>query len=129
MMRDASVTLTWADGDYTFRLGWGEMVMLQEACDAGPYEVYERLKGTRWRVQDIAAVMRLGLIGGGVEPTKALALVRDYVEGRPPLENVPFARGILMIGIMGAPDGEQPGEARGEATGGASTTSPTENSE
>lgn len=126
MSRDAKVTLTWADGDYTFRLAWGQLIELQEKCDAGPYVVLQRLSAGQWRVQDIGEVIRLGLIGGGTEPVKALNLVRDYVESRPPLENLQFARGILMTALMGAPD-EKPGEAKGEAESG-STISPTENS-
>lgn len=109
MSRDAKFTTDWADGTYTFRLAWGELITLQEECDAGPFEVLRRLSGGTWKMQDISTVVRLGLIGGGVTPEKALSLTRIYVEGRPPLENVPFARGILGIAIQGVPD-EKPGE-------------------
>lgn len=128
MGRDASITLPWADGDYTFRLGWGELIELQEQCDAGPYVILNRLTTGQWKMQDISHVMRLGLIGGGIEPAKALVLIRNYVESRPPLENVMMARGILSLALQGAPD-EKPGEAEGEAKGNGSTTSPTESSE
>lgn len=127
MGRNAEVTLDWADGTYSFRLAWGQLIELQEKCDAGPFVVLNRLTTGTWRMEDISSVMRLGLIGGGTEPTKALKLVRDYVESRPPLENVTFARGILGQAVMGAPD-ETPGEAEGEATASGSTTSPTESS-
>lgn len=109
MSRDASITLPWADGDYTFRLAWGELIKLQEACDAGPQLVLDRLTARTWRMEDIASVIRLGLIGGGMEPAKALKLTRDYVESRPPLENRMLARGILALALHGAPD-EPPGE-------------------
>ncbi|MEO7172029.1 gene transfer agent family protein [Flavobacterium sp.] len=128
MGRDASITLPWADGDYVFRLGWGELIELQEQCDAGPYVVLHRLGNGQWRVQDISHVIRLALIGGGLEPVKALTLVRNYVERLPPLTSVMMARGILALGVQGAPD-EKPGEAEGEAKGNDSTTSPTESSE
>lgn len=126
MSRDASVTLPFADGDKTFRLAWGELIKLQEATDAGPFVVYQRLMTGRWRIEDISQTIRLGLIGGGMEPGKALAFVRDYVESRPPLESLPLAQGILGIALQGAPD-EQPGESAGEETGDGSTTSPTGN--
>lgn len=128
MSRDAKVDLDWADGHYDFRLAWGQLIELQERCDAGPFVILDRLTRGSWRVQDISHVIRLGLIGGGTEPAKALKLVRDYVEARPPLENVMLARGILMVAVQGVPD-EAPGEADGEATGKSSTTSPTESSE
>ncbi|WP_196258567.1 gene transfer agent family protein [Pelagibacterium limicola] len=128
MTRSAEITLDWADGDYVFALRWGELIKLQEATDAGPFVVYERLGNGQWRLGDISHTIRLALIGGGTEPAKALRLVRDYVESRPPLENLMLARGILGVALHGPAD-EDPGEAVGEATTDASTTSPTENSE
>lgn len=116
MSRTATIgPLDWANGSYTFRLGWGELIKLQEEVDAGPWVVLQRLATGEWGVRDISAVIRLGLIGGGLEPGKALALVRDYVESRPPAENLSFAQGILFAAVQGAPDGEQPGEAEAPA--------------
>lgn len=129
MSRDASITLEWADGEYTFRFGIGEWEMLQEATDCGPHFLLNRLSTGTWKIRDIRDTIRVGLIGGGMEPTKALKLVRDYVDNRPPMENIMLASGILSVGLYGAPDGEKPGEAEGEATASGSTTSPTENSE
>ncbi|MCM2292296.1 gene transfer agent family protein [Allorhizobium sp. BGMRC 0089] len=126
-MRDASITLTFADGDYAFRLGWGELEGLQEACDAGPYVILDRLNTGTWRVGDIAHVIRFGLIGGGKTPVEALQLVRRWVEARPPAENVLMAQAILTAGILGAPD-ETPGEADAANQEGAPLTIfPTEN--
>ncbi|WP_313760168.1 gene transfer agent family protein [Rhizobium sp.] len=109
-MRDARIELDWADGTYSFRLAWGQLAELQEKCDAGPYVVFERLRTSTWRMEDISSVIRLGLIGGGLEPVKALKLVRAYVEDRPPVESLTFALGILSAGLLGAPD-EPLGEA------------------
>lgn len=109
MSRDASVTLLWADGKYVFHLDWGALIQLQEACNAGPYEILRRLNVGTWRIQEISHVIRLGLIGGGLEPAKALNLVEYYVEKRPPMENLVFAQGILTVGLQGAPD-EPPGK-------------------
>ncbi|MGM4911434.1 gene transfer agent family protein [Rhizobium sp. 768_B6_N1_8] len=109
MSRDAKITLTWADDDYVFRLGWGELAELQEKTDAGPYVVLNRLHVGQWRIEDISSVLRLGLIGGGMEPVKALKLVRTYVEARPPMENHPYAVAVLSAGLIGAPE-----EALGE---------------
>lgn len=128
MGRDAALgPITWADGDYRFRLGWAELIQLQEATDAGPFALLERLSGKHWRVGDISHTIRLGLIGGGQKPEDALKLVRNYVESRPPAENVMLAYAILAAGVQGAPD-EAPGEAEGEEKGESSTTSPTESS-
>lgn len=110
MSRDASITLAWADGDHTFRLGWAELEALQEAVDAGPWTVLQRLYDRSCRVGDVSHVMRLGLVGGGLEPTAALKLTRTYVEGRPPAENLMHAFAVLSVALNGAPD-EKVGEA------------------
>ena len=102
--RDASIVLDWADDTYKFRLGWGELEKLQEECDAGPYEILHRLHAQTWRVRDISNVIRFGLIGGGLDPIKALKLVKFYVHQRPPVENLLFAQAILSAGCIGAPE-------------------------
>lgn len=128
MTRDASVTLPFADGDKTFRLAWGELIKLQESQDAGPFVIYRRLMSGQWRMGDISNTIRLGLIGGGLEPDKALAFVRDYVECRPPLESLALAQGILGVALQGAVD-EAPGESGGRSAGSSSTISQTESGE
>ncbi len=128
MSRDASITLTWADGDYLFALKWGQLTQLQEACEAGPFVVLERLSSRTWRVEDISNVIRLGLIGGGMEPIKALKLVRAYVEARPPVENLLTAQVILSAGVIGAPD-EDSVKKNGSPEETGSTVSLMENSE
>lgn len=124
--RDASISLDFGDGTYTFRLGWGELSKLQEACDAGPYVILQRIASGAWQINDIREVIRYGLIGGGLEPQKALKLVKEYVESRPPLESIPFAHGILSAGLMGAPE-EEVGNAEAASPAESDlTTSPTE---
>lgn len=109
MTRDAKVELTWADGDYTFRLGWGELEALQEACEAGPWVILERLFTKQCRVGDISNVIRQGLIGGGMVPGDATKLVRNYIEARPPAENLIVATVILQAAVQGV-DEEPVGE-------------------
>ncbi|MBO9100001.1 MULTISPECIES: gene transfer agent family protein [unclassified Rhizobium] len=115
-MRDAKVELAFADGDYPFRLSWGNLVELQEQLDAGPYAVLNRLNSDEWKVQDISQIIRLGLIGGDkdLHPVKARKLVERYVEERPPLENLPLARVILMTALFGAPDEPAGAGAKGD---------------
>jgi hypothetical protein len=122
-MRDARIELDWADGTYPFRLPWGQLAELQEKCDAGPYVILQRLHNGTWRIEDIANVIRLGLIGGGMPPAEALKKTRAYVEERPPMENVVPAQAILGIALMGAPD-----EPSGEADVASQTESSLKNS-
>ncbi len=127
MSRDGSLTLPFADGDYTFRLGWGELIQLQEATDAGPYVVMQRLASGAWKVDDISHTIRLALIGGGLKPADALRLTRQYVEQRPPMENVILAQGVLGASLMGAPEDDR-SKKNGRAARKRSTTSQTERS-
>lgn len=127
MSRDGSITLPWADGDHTFKLAWGELILLQEATDIGAFVLLDRMSSRQCKIEEISHTMRLALIGGGKTPEEALRLVRSYVETRPPAENLMFARGILATACYGAGD-EPPGGAKGEATDNVSTTSPTESS-
>lgn len=106
-MRDARVReVAFADGEYDFRLGWGQLVELQELCDAGPQFVLNRLHNGDWRVEDIAHTIRLGLLGADkdMKPSQASALVKRYVHERPPLENHTLAVVILTAALMGAPE-------------------------
>jgi hypothetical protein len=126
MSRDASIELDFADGTFTFRLAWGELAKVQEACDAGPYVVLQRLMTGEWRLSDISEVIRQGLIGGGFTPVEATKKVRAYVEARPPTENLSLAQAVLTVGLMGAPE-ERLGEAEAASQAGSGLTiSPTE---
>lgn len=112
MSRDAAVTLDWGPDTYTFRLGWGELEMLQEGAEMGPWLILHRLQTKLCKVGEISEVIRCGLIGGGIAPAKAKKLVDTYVRDRPPMENLLFAVGILSSALHGAPE-EDAGE--GEA--------------
>lgn len=105
MSRDASITLTWGDGDYTFRLAIGQLRELQEHTNAGPLVIWQRLRDGTWKADDVLQVLRLGLVGGGADPVKALRLVRTYVEEPGAyLRNVPTAMAVVWQAIAGAPD-------------------------
>ncbi|WP_421565749.1 gene transfer agent family protein [Ochrobactrum sp. EDr1-4] len=130
-MRDASIELTWADDDYTFRLGWSELEALQEACDAGPWVILERLHNKQCRSGEIADVIRQGLIGGGLKPPEATKLVQRYVKERVSdlAENLLFAIAILQTALQGAPD-EPVGEQEAASQEGSNSTAfPTEKSD
>ncbi len=129
MSRDAALVSDFGDGTYTFRLAWGQLSGLQESCDAGPYVIRDRLYTGTWRLNDIRETIRYGLIGGGLTPIAALNLVREYVEGRPPIENLPLALAVLSAGLMGAPE-EKVGETQAANQAGTELTIfPTEKSD
>ena len=103
-MRDARIELTIWDGEYEFRLGWGEISQLQEKCDAGPYVIQDRLAQKTWRTEDIECTLRLGLIGAGRKPEEATKLIKDHVKSRPVGEYALAALAVISAGIIGGPD-------------------------
>jgi hypothetical protein len=128
--RTALVTAEFGGEERAFCLRWGELMELQEKCDAGPGTVLMRLVANQWRLEDVPTVIRLGLIGAGMDHASASRLVRSHIEGRPQDIGGEDGLGILAVKILsaalhGAPD-EPPGKA-GEMRNG-STISPTERS-
>jgi len=102
MSRDGSSEVPFNGRRTFFRLTWRELMKIQEACDAGPYVVLDRLVSGRWHLQDIAEVIKWGLIGGGLSQAAAIELVESEVEGRPPLENLVVAQKVLGAGVIGS---------------------------
>lgn len=106
MSRSGRVTLAWSGGEHDFRLDLAQIGAVQEACDAGPAEILKRLSAGTWRMADLRAPILHGLIGGGLPPVEARALVARWVDQRPWLESVPVAHAVLMAALAGAPEGE-----------------------
>lgn len=80
--RDGSTTLAWGDGEYRFRLAYGQLSALEEACgDIGAPLIAEALSTRSFKVKYVRETIRLGLIGGGMSQSEALAAVRKFVEG------------------------------------------------
>lgn len=115
MSGSAKVTFTWGDGEHCFRLAIGGLRELQEKCNAGPAQIYTRLGDGTWRVDDIRETLRIGLIGGGMNPTDAHVLVSRYVDARPLAENIFPAMTVVGAALLGVPD-DPVGETGAEMT-------------
>ena len=111
---DGSVTLAWADGDYNFRLAYGQWAELQEAVNRpriaigapaiGPTDLLQLMaRGNCWP-HELREVIRLGLIGGGMKPDRALVLVKRHVETAGWAHNAAVAGTVLARSMMGPPD-------------------------
>lgn len=121
MSRDASIEREFGDDTYVFRMAWGDLQKLQESRDAGPYVILDRLVSGRWFVEDIAEVIRLGLVGGGMDQIKARKMVGEHVLKRPPIDHLDLAQRILGAGVVGAPD-EPVGELQAANQAGSAST-------
>ena len=113
---DGSVTLPFADGEYTFRIAIGQWRELQEQINRtrlamgapviGPSELARLLMSVNAWPDDVREVIRLGLIGGGLKSDRALVLIKRHVEGQPFLVNTLLAAKIVHAAIYGPPDDE-----------------------
>ncbi len=120
MTRDASCTLTWGDGEYTFALPLGQIRELEEKRQVGASDILARILNGGWRVDDVRETIRLGLIGGGQKPAEATTLVARYVDGFPWGDSLMPAAQILNAALHGfSKDGDAPGKH--EATAAAAT--------
>jgi len=108
--RNAVVEEDFGDGTYAFRLPLGQLEELQEKTGVGPFKLAQRMLSGEWMTQDVIQTIRLGLIGGGLKSTDALALVRRYVQEEGMwLKNVDLAQRIIWAALAGAPE-EAPGK-------------------
>jgi hypothetical protein len=114
---NGTIIIDWADGKHKFNVAIFEQAFeLEEKCSAGLLEIFERVSARKWRVTDLFETIRIGLIGGGATPAKALSLCRRYVEGRPWAESVPVAQAILVAALVGVPDDNNLGKQTADQT-------------
>ncbi len=115
-VKTGTQTLPWADGEYPFRLGAGELQEIERKCAItgmdgnlvhfGIYEIYERLTSGRWFSRWPGIVIFNGLVGAGMVPKEASALKKRYVDDRPLMENVAISH-LLLLSALLAPAGEE----------------------
>ena len=108
-----SVTLTWPGGQHGFRLRLGELRSLQEALDAGPEEIFNRIRLGNWRVDDLIQVIRWGLVGSGEKTASEAAMLVTPLFDLHPLSSFRIiALAILGAALTGVED-DQVGEPEG----------------
>ena len=118
---DGSITRPFGDGEHTFRLAIGQWRELQETVNRRRLEIGQPVIGPGVLVQilltlnawpdDIRDVIRLGLIGGGMKPDRALVLVKRHVENLPFFANSVLAGEIAQTAMFGPrddPAGKEP---------------------
>lgn len=95
------VQFVWAGDMRTFRLTLGQLRELQTLRDAGPEELKNRIVQGTWRIDDLREILRLGLIGGGMDAIKALALLKLHFETVEPMKNKIPAYLVIGAGLSG----------------------------
>lgn len=77
---------------------------LQDACDAGPQFILNRLFDGSWKDHDLREPIIQGLIGGGLDQRSAQALVEKWIDPEPKRQFIPVAQAVLMAWLVGAED-------------------------
>ena len=104
MSADGSVTLIWGDGEHRFRLGIGELRELEQKRGAGSEVIMNRIFDGSYFIDDVRETMRMALIGGGLDATRALAKIGKYVGHGQIAENRQIAGAVIFHGIYGDKD-------------------------
>jgi hypothetical protein len=126
MSANGTRLIAWAGGEDLFCLAKaGQIFDLEDKCGAGISTVMARLESGSWHFNDIRETIRLGLIGGGATPERAMTAVKNHVDPPNPLaHSVLVAYEIVKAALFGVPDDPvgkaMPAEAK--ATGSTTTT-------
>jgi len=118
----AIVEADFADGTYKFALTWDLASEWEKTTDRSMYAtLLHAVRTGIVNLNDAREILRLGLIGGGMEPVAALRLVRTYVENRPAAENFPLVVRVMDAAFHGKgvadPDEGKPAESAGAVDG------------
>ena len=115
-------TIVWAGGEHPFYLGIGQLRAIEQRCDAGCAIVMMRLIGAQWKIDDVVATLRLGLIGGGMKEAEAQKTIEAALDIASPYALAVPAADLLRRFLMWEGEDDQPGES--EAGRRAKTRSP-----
>lgn len=83
------------DAEHDFQLTPEMIVELERLIGSGIGTIFGRLARNEFSFTEVVETIRLGLIGGGMAPQKALALVDAYARRRPMSETLPTALAVL----------------------------------
>lgn len=109
-LRTARVTVEIGEGEFECELRLGELEALQSKIGLGPEKILERIQNREWFTDEVRQIIRLGLIGGGMSQTEALALINRNIVPGYLLEYIPVAMTILYAALIGVED-DPPGES------------------
>ena len=115
MMKAYSANFTWADGEYPFALNIGQVRELEALKGIGIGAIYQRMVSGAWYGDDAYHVIRLGLIGGGMKPDRALQLCEVYVLSRPLAESIPPAIVIMQTRLFAQDAGKDQAPSAAES--------------
>ncbi|MGW1423199.1 gene transfer agent family protein [Bradyrhizobium manausense] len=97
--------ITWAGGTHTFDLGhpWVRRVISWRGINGhAPAALLANFGADSYSPEDVARVIELGLIGGGMPERDVEALLDAHVRGKPLATSVALASTVLATLLVGA---------------------------
>ena len=83
------------DAEHAFILTDDMILELERITGSGVGALFLRLVGSQFHLGDLTAIIRLGLIGGGMNPQRAQELVTTYAVNAPLDQTFPLALDII----------------------------------
>lgn len=102
-----SLTREFAGAKRVFALRFGDVMDLEEACGKVAIgALYKRVVAFDFRAKDIFEVLRIGLVGGGMEASAARRLVQERLDAGRLAPLAELAASVLLTLMDGAPEPE-----------------------
>ena len=105
-------TAPFGDAIQTFKLDIAGLRELQDKTDCGPAFLLTRIMSGQWRVDDLRETIRIGLVRGGMDAYRALALIERYFDEKPLNGHVMLAALILQAALFEPEEIDLPGKDR-----------------
>ena len=103
----ADVISDWAGKERLFRLNFGLVLELEEACGKDAIgAIFLRITSGRFHAADVFHVIRLALVGGGETKVEAKRLMETHFDRTPYAENAALAGDILIALMTGVEEGK-----------------------
>ena len=97
------------DNEYTFALTWAGADEWEKKTGRSLFYTFNVMVSAQTGfVEDVKEIIRIGLIGGGLQPSEAFSLVKRYVEQRPLSESMPVALMAMEAFLFGSADEKEP---------------------
>lgn len=107
----ADVIAEWAGKERLFRLTFGGVLELEEACGKDAIgAIFLRVSSGKFRAEDIWHTIRIALMGGGENKVAAKQLMEAHFERQPWHDNAALAGDILIALMAGVEDDDISGD-------------------
>lgn len=98
---DGGIPILWGDGEHRWRLRIRDLREIESTLDLGIYQLHERIARQQWRVRDLETIVRLALIGGGMEAPAATRMIAAEMDRWPLLETAAACQAVVLLALTG----------------------------